>query len=85
MEVYFTKHALKKKEILKDLGWDLDFDLVEQTVSKPEFVGKTKTGEKFALKTLDKNHRLRVVYKVEGAIIKVITFHVIKKGRYDEK
>ena len=83
MEILFTKHALRKQEILKDLGWYVDLDAVRSAIQQPDFQGQTKSGQKFALKSLDSNHQLRVVYKIEGDIIKVITFHVTVKGRYE--
>ena len=35
-----------------------------------------------ASKTFDATHVLRVVYRVEGDIIRVITFYPAEKGRY---
>lgn len=83
MEIIFTKHAIRKREILRDLGWAIELDSVKESVRKPDFEGKTKTGEQFVLKIVDERHSLKVVYKVEGAIIKVITFHITRKGRYN--
>ena len=84
MKIIFTKHAFRKREILKELGWDISLDLVKETVSEPDFKGETKQGQPVALKYLDNKHVLRVVYKVGGDIITVITIHPARRGRYEK-
>lgn len=82
MKIVYTSHALKKKEILKELGWEVSFQMVEETIKQPDLEGKTKQNQPAAIKFIDKGHFVRVVYEKEGDIIRVITFHVSKKGRY---
>jgi len=84
MKIVFTKHAFRKRGILKELGWDISLDLVEETVNEPDFKGKTNQGQLMALKYLDGKHNLRVAYKVKDDIITVITFHIARKGRYEK-
>ena len=82
MIIVFTKHAQRKQEILRELGWDIDLTLVETAIRNPDRLGQTKQKQATAIKYLDQTHFLRVIYKTDGAIIRVITFHVAKKGRY---
>lgn len=83
MKIEFTKHALRKKETLQELGWSITLESVKTTVEKPDFLGKTKKNQSAALKSLDENHSLRVVYEVRNDIIMVITFYITRKGRYE--
>jgi len=83
MKIVFTKHVLKKQEILKELGWNVDLKLVEQAVSRPDYFGKTSQNQPTAIKKLDESHILRVVYEIRNDIITVITFHIARKGRYN--
>ncbi|HEY4694733.1 MAG TPA: hypothetical protein VIH52_02100 [Candidatus Nanoarchaeia archaeon] len=82
MKVTFTRHALNKQEFLRELGWDISLDLVEGAINNPEFQGQTKYHQPTAIKSIDQDHVLRVVYEVRDDIISVITFHVARKGRY---
>ena len=82
MKIHYTKHAFKKQEILKELGWGIRLKTVEETIKNPQVTGKTKQGQPTAIKFLDDKHILRVVYEVRSGIITVITFHIARKGRY---
>lgn len=84
MKVVFTKHAIRKRDILRELGWDISLELVEATIKEPDFEGKTKQEQPTTLKYLDDKHSLRVVYKAKDDIIIVITFHIAKRGRYEK-
>ena len=82
MKIVYTRHVLRKQEILKELGWDIYLKLIEETIRKPQFTSKNKRGQLTAISLLNKEHILRVVYEVRDDIIVVITFHVSRKGRY---
>jgi len=84
MQIAYTKHALRKREILKELGWDLSLNQLEEAVKAPDFEGKTNQGQRAVLKHLDDRYSLRVVYEIRGDIISVITFYVARKGRYEK-
>ena len=38
--IIYTKHALLKKRILKELGWDISKKLIEKTINRPVRVDK---------------------------------------------
>lgn len=82
MEIEFSKHALRKQEILKDLGWDISLDLIKNTIKNPSLTNKTRENQPTAISPLDGKHILRVVYEIRSGIIIVITFYVSRKGRY---
>ena len=84
MKIVFTKHALRKQEILKEMGWEINLDLVEKTIIEPGFKGRTRHKQPTAHRYLDDEHILRVVYKVGGDIITVITIHPARRGRYEK-
>lgn len=84
MKIIYTKHALEKFALLKRRGWKFSQKQISQTLTKPNWLGKTKLGEQAAIKSLDKDHILRVIFDTtQGGIIKVITFHPARKGRYE--
>ncbi len=82
MKIIFTKHALKKKEVLEELGWDIELEKVRDAIRKPNVTGKTKLGQDTAIKFLENRYILRVIYEVRSGIITVITFHIARRGRY---
>lgn len=82
MEIEFSKHTLRKIEILKELGWDISLDLIKNTIKNPTLTGKTRQNQPTAITLLDAKHILRVVYEIRSGIITVITFHISRKGRY---
>jgi len=59
-------------------------DLVRETIKNPDFEGETNQGQPTVNKNLDSKHILRVVYKIKGDIITVITFYVASKVRYEK-
>lgn len=82
MEITFRKHVSNKIEILKELGWQITFAQIKDTINNPTLTGKTRTNQPTAISFLDQKHILRVVYEVRNGIIEVITIHVSRKGRY---
>lgn len=84
MRIVFTKHALVDKFTkLKGHNFNLTQDDVIAVIKDPENIDKESDSPKIiASKSFDKKHILRVVYKVENDIIKVITFYPAEKGRY---
>lgn len=82
MKVLYTKHAeekLKRTDIRK-LG--ITKSTIEYTLQTSEKY-KTKYGDEATIGRLDDTHVLRVIYGIIKDEIKVITFHVARKGRYE--
>lgn len=83
MQILFTKHAIKKFKDLAVLDIHISQKIVRDAIKKPLHVDRTSDHPKvIATGILDKDHILRVVYKVENDIIIVVTFYPARKGRY---
>lgn len=84
VRIVFTKHALIDKFAeFKSHNFDLTQNDVIAAIKNPENIDKESDSPKIiASKTFDRKHILRVVYKIENDIIKVITFYPAEKGRY---
>lgn len=84
MKIKFSRHALEDKFAdLKQHDFDLTEAEVISVVKNPDHLDKISDKPKIiASKEIDIRHILRVVYRVEGGIIKIITFYPAEKGRY---
>ena len=81
--VRYTHHAREKFEILKQHGFEVTPDQVEQTVLNPEKV-LPQPGDRFvAQKGVTARHVLRVVYREEGETGVVMTFSPGRRERYE--
>ena len=81
--IIYTKHATDKFIEVKRLGWTINRLQIKKVLQKPRWVGTSKHGQKTAMSLIDQNHILRIVFNIEGDIIKVVTFHIARKGRYE--
>lgn len=82
MKVKYTFHAkekLKRNDIKK---FKITKNFIEFTLINSKFKSKTRYGDYSAVSGLNSDHDLRVIYDIISGVIKVITFHVSKKGRY---
>jgi hypothetical protein len=79
--IIYTKHAKEKFKILKNQGFPIKKKLVEETLRFPERVDYSQIPLLRAEKTIDEKHVLRVVFKKENGIIKVITFYPARKRK----
>lgn len=70
--LYFTKYAENKFDILNKHRVFFTREQVEDAINAPE-----KTGKKRKLLTAQKEN-LKVIYKKDGDILKIITFYPIK-------
>ncbi|MBI2459875.1 MAG: hypothetical protein HYV53_05035 [Parcubacteria group bacterium] len=70
--IYFTKYAENKFDILNKHKIFFTREQVEDAIACPE-----KTGKKSGLMAAQKEN-LKVIYKKDGEIIKIITFYPIK-------
>ncbi len=83
--IIFTKHARNKFEILKRHKFLIVEKQVVKTLENPDLVDKSRLPLLIAQRKIDRNHVLRVVYKQEFDVIKVITFYPGRIKQYDEK
>jgi len=68
---------------LERLGWKITKRKVENIIKKPDWKGVSRFGQETALGLVDKIHILRVIFNKDGDIIKVITFHIARRGKYE--
>ena len=82
MRISYTKHALEKLK-RQDIR---NFKITKKTIRKilihAGSKSRTKYGAFSVVSQTDLLHDLRVVYVIIEEEIKVITFHITRKGRY---
>lgn len=76
--IYFTNYASRKFEILKRHNFEITKEQVIKILETPDFVHKSKFSFYVGEGKLNDRYTVRVVFKKEGSIIKVITFYPIK-------
>ena len=84
LKVIFTKHAANKFEILKRYRFLISEKQVLKTIEKPDLIDYSRLPLLIAQGKFDKRHVLRVVYKKESEIIKIITFYPGRKEQYEK-
>lgn len=84
MRIILSKHVLFEKiPLIKSLGWPITKQKIRQTIRCPKWEGKTDSGQSTAMSLVDDRYILRAVFKEENGIIKVITVHIARRGRYE--
>lgn len=82
MKIIYTKHALEKFGELELDGWHITKTKIKQTIKRPKWIGTSRYGQETAMGLVDDRHILRIVLDRKGDIIKVITFHIGRRGKY---
>ncbi|AEA46510.1 hypothetical protein [Archaeoglobus veneficus] len=80
----FTKHAEDKLKLLKEHGFNIPENFVEEVVRSPDFITYEKYGRKAAYRRLDDRLALRVIYEEVGNEIVVVTVMVVRRARYEK-
>lgn len=83
MKVIFTKHAEEKLTRADIKKFKITKKLIEDIITKSKHKNKSKYGEFAQNRTITDRHILRVIYDIIDPEIKVITFHIARKGRYE--
>lgn len=83
MKVVYTKHTIEKLLALKKEGWIITKTQLKKVIQKPTWSGLTKYKQETVIGLLDNKHILRIVLNRKGDIIRVITFHIGRRGRYE--
>lgn len=83
MKIVYTKHVLEKFKELEIEGWYITKTKIRQTIKNPKWKGVSSLGQETTMSLVDNKHILRVIFNRVDGIIKVITFHITKKGRYE--
>lgn len=83
MRVTYTKHALEKIVELKKEKWIVTKMKIRQVLKNPTWRGLTREGQDTVIGLMDNRHIIRIVLGKNGGIIKVITFHIGRRGKYE--
>lgn len=83
MKFVFTKHAIEKFTELERLGWRINKDKIKRTINNPKWRGISRHGQETAMSLIDQTHIIRIVFDRGDGIIKVITFHIARRGKYE--
>ena len=84
MKIIYTKHAedkLKREDIK---NFKISKKLIENALGKSKHNDRTKYGDFSHVVNISTRHDLRIIYDIIDKNIKVITFHIARKGRYDK-
>lgn len=83
--IVFTKHAEDKFALLKRHKFTITKQQVLNTVKNPEIIDHSRIPLCIAQRKIDKAHVLRVVYKEEKGVKKVITFYPGRVTQYEKR
>ncbi len=83
--IVFTKHAHEKFGILRKHKFIVSEKKVLATLNKPDFIDYSRLPLLIAERKIDRTHVLRVVYKEEKGVVKVITFYPGRLKNYGKK
>lgn len=85
MKVIYTKHAEEKLTRADIRKFKITKKLLEDIVTKSERKNKSKYGEFAENRDISDRHIVRVIYDIIDQDIKIITFHIARKGRYENE
>lgn len=86
MKITYTKHAENKFKYAEDLNWHLSKKDIEEAINSSDLhtIDEEENVE-IVLKKFDARRNLRVIYTKSHDIITIITFYLVKKGRYEKE
>lgn len=86
MRIRFTKHAEQKFDVLRAHGVRITQALVISVLRNPDYVDRTSRFPLcIAQGHFDARRVLRIVHKVEGDTIVIITFYPGRKSHYERQ
>ena len=80
-KIIFTRHAMEKFRVLKRYGFEVSKKHVVEAVLNPEGLDR-RGGQYFAMKIINSEHALRVVYEKRKDYLVIITFYPVRRDRY---
>lgn len=83
--IIFTRHAKEKFAILKRHKFSISANQVLQAVEHPDIIDYSRAPLLIAQRKIDRNYVLRVVYKVESGVIKIVTFYPGRIKQYEKQ
>lgn len=82
MRFHFTHHAKQKIIRIRKVGFPITREKIKQTILNPLRIEDRTDGTRIAATLLDEKHVLRVVFRIEGDIIIVITCYPGRRKVY---
>jgi len=79
--IRFTRHAHHKFELLKKYGFSVSEDTVREAVTNPSRLDG-RDDQLLALKPINPEYAIRVVYKIVNDNIVVVTFYPVRRERF---
>ena len=83
--IIFTKHAENKFEVLIRHKFLISRNQIVNTIESPDLIDKSRYPLLIAQRKIDKDYVLRVVYKQDFDVVKVITFYPGRKKQYEKQ
>ena len=83
MKIIYTKHAEEKFLVLRKEGWHITKTKIRQIIKNPTWKGSTRYDQETVIGLVNERHILRIVLDRQDDIIKVITFHIGRRGKYE--
>ncbi|MDD5147603.1 MAG: hypothetical protein PHV63_03615 [Candidatus Daviesbacteria bacterium] len=83
MKIVYTRHVEEKLLALRKEGWFIAKKKIREMIKDPRWAGITRYNQETIIGLLDEKHILRAVLDKKNDIIKVITFHIGRRGRYE--
>lgn len=83
MTIKFTRHALEKFEVLARHGFAVTSDQVAAALLSPDKI-EIDRDPPIAQKQFDDRHVLRIVFRVEGDDLVVVTFYPGRRRQYED-
>jgi len=85
LKIIFSKHAEWKFEVLRRHDVIIEREMVENALRKPDLLGRGPKGIMIVQKAVDREHLLRVIHVRKNNDIRVITFYLARRERYEDK
>lgn len=82
MKITYTLHAQEKLKRIDIKKFKVTKKLIVSIILNLQVKPETRWGDQSAISSLDSTHDLRIIYGIITSGIKIITFHISKKGRY---
>lgn len=80
-KIRFTGHARQKFELLRKFGFEVSEATVKEAVVSPSRLDR-RGDQILALKPIDREYAIRVVYKMVNDNIVVVTFYPVMRERF---
>jgi len=85
VKILYTRHADFKFQVLKQHGFIITKEQIEDIIREPQKAELGRRGCLVAHKAISQTHLIRVIYRQQGDEIKVITFYPARRERFEDQ